>query len=79
MLDNPDNKKETLVFGTIKLPEILNAMEEKDFREITKNKQAEFKKGLDQTSNEQNEVLFMGMSDREILLNQNEFKELGLL
>jgi hypothetical protein len=44
-------------------------MEEKDFREITKNKQTEFKKGLDKTTNETNEVLFMGMSDREILLN----------
>lgn len=49
VLNNPENKQEALVFATIKLPEILKGMEEKDFRLIKKQKQVNFKKGLDLT------------------------------
>jgi hypothetical protein len=38
VLDNPENMKETLVFATIKLPEILNGYEEKDFKEMIRKK-----------------------------------------
>ena len=79
MLNNPENKEETLVFATIKLPEILKGMEEKDFKLIRKQKQMNFKNGLDKTIQQQNEVLFMGMNEREILMNQADFRELGLL
>jgi hypothetical protein len=79
VLNNPENKQEALVFATIKLPEILKGMEEKDFKLIRKQKQVNFKKGLDLTIKQQSEVLFMGMNEREILMNQAEFRELGLL
>lgn len=78
VLNNLENE-EAMVFATIKLPEILKGMEEKDFRQIRKQKQEDFKKGLDLTMKQQNEMLFMGMNEREILMNQAQFKELGLL
>lgn len=42
-----ENNKEGKVFATIKLPEIMTGMDEKDFRRERKAKAQEYKKDLD--------------------------------
>ena len=80
-----EQKKEALVYATIKLPEILSGWEEQDFRKERKQKQYDMKQKLDEFveqqkkhNDEENKVI-MGMSEEEILMNQEEFKMLGLL
>lgn len=54
------------IWATIRLPEIVSGMEEKDFIKIRKDKQKEFKRQLD-TEKKKNErlELFGGMTDNE--------------
>ena len=56
-------------------------MEEKDFRRAQKLKQQEFKQDLDRIrqNHHTNVGLYNGMTETEILLNQDQFKELGLI
>lgn len=68
------------IWATIRLPEIVSGMEEKDFIKIRKDKQKEFKKQLDKEQKKKVKLeMFGGMTDNEILMNKHKFEELGLL
>lgn len=68
-IEDPDNREVT-VFATIKLPEILSGMEDKDFRKQVKMKQHQYKQQLEQVQ-KMGDGKFLGMSEQEILLNQH--------
>lgn len=77
-----EDNKESKVFATIKLPEIMTGMDDRDFRKERKVKAQDYKKDLDIFNEQQasvNKKTFLGMNDEEILHNANDFKELGLL
>ena len=81
LIDKNNGEERKLVFATIKLPEILSGMDENDFRKIRQMKQQEFKNQLDKSAEKGdiNPAKFHGMTDTEILINLENFKELGLV
>ena len=79
-----DNEKQNEIFATLRLPEILANLTPDKIRAQEKEKSKVFREQLDKETEIQKkaqpcEQLFMGMTDQEILVNQAEFKELGLM
>jgi len=72
---------EAQVYATIKLPEIMSGWDDKDFRKDFKMKKLQFKEQLDELRRNHHDHtgIYHGMNETEILLNCDEFKELGLL
>jgi hypothetical protein len=73
------DKQKDIDWATIRLPEILQGLSDKEYRQLQRKKQQQYKQTLDQIAEDKPQNQFEGMSDVEILLNKRKFKELGLL
>lgn len=76
-------EKQNEIYATLKIPEIVEGLTKDDFKRMEREKALNFREQLDKFVESEQKVrednTFYGMTDEEIMVNQEVFKQLGLL